>query len=199
MPLIRPNQSLNKLLVPLVFLSILGFTYYHNCVSQECTRSVPDRVVYYDQKQPSSGAISGVSGRVFQGEKIRGYIQSQADDSDPKPLSMSPDCQNKMWGVSTTINAPTDSIMKVVKQRDVCLVIVADRKTPIEQYLTLEKQQSTVSFLSVEEQEALQDWEITSLLPWNHFGRKNLGYLYAIQHGASVVFDFDDDNELISG
>ena len=44
----------------------------------------------------------------------------------------------------------------------------------------------------------MQDMSITDQLPWNHFGRKNLGYLYAIQHGADVIFDFDDDNELIS-
>ena len=33
-------------------------------------------------------------------------------------------------------------------------------------------------------------------LPWNMFGRKNIGYLYAIQHGARVIWDFDDDNML---
>ena len=31
---------------------------------------------------------------------------------------------------------------------------------------------------------------------WNHFGRKNIGYLYAIAHGAEVIWDFDDDNML---
>eukprot|EP00966_Prymnesium_polylepis_P184415 4274583-Prymnesium_polylepis.1 len=34
----------------------------------------------------------------------------------------------------------------------------------------------------------------SKLLKWNHFGRKNLGFLYAIQHGAQWVYDFDDDN-----
>ena len=33
-------------------------------------------------------------------------------------------------------------------------------------------------------------------LPWNHFGRKNIGYLYAISMGAKTIFDFDDDNML---
>ena len=31
-------------------------------------------------------------------------------------------------------------------------------------------------------------------LPWNSFGRKNVGYVYAISQGAEVIFDFDDDN-----
>ena len=34
-------------------------------------------------------------------------------------------------------------------------------------------------------------------LYWNNFGRKNVGYLYAISRGAKVIYDFDDDNELI--
>ena len=33
-------------------------------------------------------------------------------------------------------------------------------------------------------------------LSWNTFGRKNVGYLYAISQGAQVIFDFDDDNLL---
>lgn len=34
------------------------------------------------------------------------------------------------------------------------------------------------------------------LLPWRHFGRKNIGYLYAVAHGAQQIWDFDDDNGL---
>ena len=34
-------------------------------------------------------------------------------------------------------------------------------------------------------------------IPWNHFGRKNVGYIYAILHGARMIWDFDDDNGLI--
>ena len=33
-------------------------------------------------------------------------------------------------------------------------------------------------------------------LPWNSFGRKNVGYLFAIARGAQIIFDFDDDNFL---
>ena len=34
----------------------------------------------------------------------------------------------------------------------------------------------------------------TQQLPWHSFGRKNIGYIYAISQGAEVIFDFDDDN-----
>lgn len=31
-------------------------------------------------------------------------------------------------------------------------------------------------------------------MPWHSFGRKNIGYLFAISYGANVIWDFDDDN-----
>ncbi len=30
-------------------------------------------------------------------------------------------------------------------------------------------------------------------LPWKNSARKNLGYLYAISHGANVIWDFDEN------
>ena len=38
--------------------------------------------------------------------------------------------------------------------------------------------------------------EFVDSLPWNSFGRKNVGYLFAIARGAKVIWDFDDDNFL---
>lgn len=45
---------------------------------------------------------------------------------------------------------------------------------------------SGVTFLSPTDQEALP-YRISSLLPWNHISRKNVGYMYAIHHGAKVT------------
>jgi hypothetical protein len=42
------------------------------------------------------------------------------------------------------------------------------------------------------------DFPLIKVLPWNHFGRKNVGYLYAILHGATTIWDFDDDNILLT-
>ena len=47
----------------------------------------------------------------------------------------------------------------------------------------------------MQEQEALP-YKIIPLLKWNHFGRKNIGFLYAIHHGAEEIYDTDDDNIL---
>ena len=38
------------------------------------------------------------------------------------------------------------------------------------------------------------DYETIKYLKFNVYTRKNIGYLYAIQHGAKVIYDTDDDN-----
>jgi hypothetical protein len=67
-----------------------------------------------------------------------------------------------------------------------------------------------IVFLSVEDQLAWMRDAATSTsrstssavgrfleaIPFRHFARKNIGYLYAIAHGAQLIFDFDDDNLL---
>lgn len=50
-----------------------------------------------------------------------------------------------------------------------------------------------VIYLSPEDQEKL-GFNITKLLPWNHYSRKMIGYLYAIKSGADIIADSDDDN-----
>ncbi len=42
-------------------------------------------------------------------------------------------------------------------------------------------------------------YKIILLLQWNHFGRKNIGFLYAMHNGAEVIYDTDDDNILKVG
>jgi hypothetical protein len=66
-------------------------------------------------------------------------------------------------------------------------VVVADLKTP-----TWEKHPN-IEFLSVDTQKSL--WpEFSQILPFNHYCRKNLGYLYAASLGATRILDTDDDN-----
>lgn len=94
------------------------------------------------------------------------------------------------WIVVTTINYPTKALQQFVAQSDWRVVVVADKKTPADWNLP------NCEFLSVEKQQNL-GYQILPYLPWNHYCRKNIGYLYAIQHGATVIYDTDDDNILI--
>src|SRR5262245_1737160 len=48
-------------------------------------------------------------------------------------------------------------------------------------------------FLSLEQQGSLT-FRLAKLLPLDHYGRKNLGYLVALARGATLLFDTDDDS-----
>ncbi len=54
---------------------------------------------------------------------------------------------------------------------------------------------SNIIFLSSDDQKNIGN-DFVDSLPWHSFGRKNVGYIYAIAHGAKVIWDFDDDNYL---
>jgi hypothetical protein len=92
------------------------------------------------------------------------------------------------WIVVTTIQYPTEQLRKLNKMSDWHLVVVGDRKTPSDWYL------ENCIYLSPSKQMEL-GYELASLLPWNHYSRKNIGYLYAIAQGADLIYETDDDNE----
>ena len=93
------------------------------------------------------------------------------------------------WIVVTTIHYPTPALIQLSQLQGWKLVVVADKKTPSDWYL------EGCDFLSVERQQGL-GYSIIKCLPWNHYSRKNIGYLWAIAHGAKVIYDTDDDNLL---
>lgn len=95
------------------------------------------------------------------------------------------------WIVVTTIQYPTPALQKLARLPDWHMVVVADKKTPPDWHL------DNCTFLSIEAQEHLP-YSIVKLLPWNHYCRKNIGYLYAIEHGATLIYETDDDNVIIS-
>lgn len=93
----------------------------------------------------------------------------------------------KHFIIITTINDKTEGIRKFERMPDYKLIIVGDKKTP--EY----EDNENLAYLSVD----LQDREFRNLaraLPYNHYTRKNIGYLYALKHGADVIYDTDDDN-----
>ena len=92
--------------------------------------------------------------------------------------------ENK-WVIVTTINYPTRALEKLASLPDWHVVVVGDKKTPTDWDL------EHCDFLSVEKQKSL-GYRITNILPFNHYCRKTIGYLYAIQHGATIIYDTDD-------
>jgi len=100
-------------------------------------------------------------------------------------------------GVLSTVFEPSEAVHRWVRVEGWCLVIVGDKRSP-KVYETRWKPgegSNAVVYLSPEGQEALNN-QFVKTVPWNTFGRKNVGYLYAIMHGATIIWDFDDDNLL---
>lgn len=100
----------------------------------------------------------------------------------------------KLWAVLTTVFSPSEAVRRFLYKKEWCVVIVGDRELPVG-YRFNTTMGSNLIFLSAEDQEAIGS-RFVSGLPWNSFGRKNVGYLYAIAGGAEMVWDFDDDNML---
>lgn len=96
--------------------------------------------------------------------------------------------QNK-WIVVTTINPPTEAIdvMSKLTRQGWSVVVVGDRKTPANWAAP------GIDYISVEDQRA-KFGELSEIIPYNHYCRKNLGYLYAISRGAKCILETDDDN-----
>ena len=99
--------------------------------------------------------------------------------------------EDSKWIVVTTIQYPTEQLKKMSSIPGWRLVVVGDKKTPKDWHL------ENCEYLSPERQSEL-GYELASLLPWNHYCRKNLGYLFAIEHGAKIIYETDDDNEVIT-
>lgn len=95
---------------------------------------------------------------------------------------------NKACVIITTINAPTPAVLKYVADPSVDVIIVADRKTPEASYAGLD-----CVFLSVARQKELAP-AFDALLPFNHYARKNMGYLWAARKGYECIIETDDDN-----
>lgn len=95
--------------------------------------------------------------------------------------------QKKKCVIITTINEPTETIRKHISNSEYDVIIVGDLKTP-DTY----KNEDCI-FLNVENQKKMFP-ELCDLIPYNHYGRKNLGYLYAIKKGYEVIYETDDDN-----
>lgn len=89
--------------------------------------------------------------------------------------------------VVTSIFPPTPGVRALAQLPDWQVVVVGDRKTPPDWAV------DGVTYLSPQLQEELA-FESSALLPWNHYSRKMIGYLYAMSRGATVIAETDDDN-----
>lgn len=91
--------------------------------------------------------------------------------------------------VITTINPPSPAVQALDALTDWRLVLVADRKTP-----RIKLRRGDV--LDLPQQLAFSGslGNFARALPVDHYSRKNLGYLIAIQRRSPMILETDDDN-----
>ena len=89
--------------------------------------------------------------------------------------------------VITSIFPPSEAVRKFASLPDWQLIVVGDKKTPENWEL------KDVIYLGPKQQTEL-GFETSQHLPWNHYCRKLIGYLYAMKLGAKLIADSDDDN-----
>jgi glycosyltransferase involved in cell wall biosynthesis len=93
----------------------------------------------------------------------------------------------KKFIVITSIFKPTKAVEAFSKLEDYHLVVVGDKKTPADWHY------ENVTFLNVAAQVDLAS-SLATVIPFNHYGRKMIGYVYAMKQGADIIIDTDDDN-----
>lgn len=151
---------------------------------------------------------SGSTGNRFSGEKTRSfdkismktvsfYFQNkvadernipplisrlQADQNDPNIKRL---CQQ--WGVVTTVHAPDASISRVSNLKGWCLVIVGDTTTPDEEYADLASKDNVYYLSESYQRKYLIESTFVQMIPFKSFARKNIGYLFAVGHGAEIT------------
>lgn len=89
--------------------------------------------------------------------------------------------------IITSINENADSFVTYDNQESFDFILVGDKKGPYNNPL------SNGIFLGIDEQLKLE-FQSAKNLPYHHYSRKNLGYLYAMVAGYTVIYETDDDN-----
>ncbi|CAM9705879.1 unnamed protein product [Ectocarpus sp. 4 AP-2014] len=153
------------------------------------------------QRRPTSPGACGsppIGGIMFSMEKVRTYagprmeIRTTPSSAEPSSVFPPPAAEETCdrWAVLASAHEPTDAVKQLAELGEWCVVVVGDKDGPTEYNV------AGVVFLTTCDQEALP-YRITDLIPWNHAGRKNIGYMYAIHHGAKVIYDVDDAHVLM--
>ena len=96
----------------------------------------------------------------------------------------------KNYLIITTISSPNNNLKDIAAlsfANNCLLVIVGDKKTPNDFQL------SNSIYLSLEKQREFNE-DFAKILPFNHYSRKNIGYLFVMSQSPEYIQETDDDN-----
>lgn len=93
--------------------------------------------------------------------------------------------------VVTSISNQNNSILKRLakdsSQNNITFIVIGDLKSITGFTLP------GCDYYSIDNQKSL-NFQIVEKLPFNHYARKNIGYLIAISQGSQIIIETDDDN-----
>jgi hypothetical protein len=92
--------------------------------------------------------------------------------------------------VITSISSPNNVLKtyaKLCKKSNIHFIVIGDIKSPENFEL------DGCDFWNIDRQKNLKN-SFVDLVPYRHYARKNIGYLIAIQNGADIIIETDDDN-----
>ncbi|MHC4455634.1 MAG: STELLO glycosyltransferase family protein [Planctomycetota bacterium] len=98
--------------------------------------------------------------------------------------------KDKIAIVVTSIASPNKALGELAKgsiEKDYHFIVIGDEASPADFGL------DGCDFYSLERQKQT-GLKFAQICPTRHYARKNIGYLLAIQNGASVIIETDDDN-----
>ena len=108
----------------------------------------------------------------------------------------------KKWGVVAPTDADwaSEAVRRYVRMYDWCLVIVFEIN-PARSYhmrwFSGEGNAEIVMLIPENAEKVFGNSEfVKAITQWDQIGRKNIGYYYAVTHGANIIWDFDDYNML---
>lgn len=102
---------------------------------------------------------------------------------------------SKIALVITSINSPNEALRQLAsgcREHGIRMILIGDSKSPPDFHL------EGCEFYSLAAQKAL-NLETAKLSPERHYARKNIGYLLAMQGGAEIIIETDDDNLPLPG
>ena len=99
------------------------------------------------------------------------------------------------WIVMTAFNPPSDSIINLEQNIYNWKIIVIGNIKTIDSNWDIFNNSNKLIYLSIKEQNKL-GYNILKFLPDDSYNRKNIGYLFAIQHGAKEIYEYDENLDI---
>lgn len=107
-------------------------------------------------------------------------------------IKKSSDLNPEKWVVMTAFNPPVSSFINLLKFIEDWKIVVISINNKIDKKWKELSYSNNLVYITLKEQMKL-GYNISKYISFNSYARKNIGYLYAIQHGAKEIFEIDED------